>query len=183
MAIRKSILIPTIGAIASAAACWQFGADIPFKDQWPLFEGLRTSSAIIFAVLGAWVSVLYPSALQRLFKRNAGVDGAEADNLRLLLANIRLSSIILASVMVVGIVAPILKQIPWLLGHVDVVRQSSFGLLGALTFYQLWALLMTIANAQIEESRLVSVVKKSEFIGKLLSNAQIQRDSNRPDKR
>lgn len=135
--------------LSAGLVCGWFGRSIPFKEQWPLFEALRTTSAIIFAVIGAWVSVLYPNALQKVFRRGEVFDDRDAESIYLMLANIRLSSLVIASLLIVGVAAPILQQFSFLLEHRTLVRGLSFGVLGGLTFIQLWTLLMTLAQAEI----------------------------------
>lgn len=47
-----------------------FGGNIPFKEQLPIYDGLRNTSAIIFAVMGAWISLIYPNKLSSAFSKN-----------------------------------------------------------------------------------------------------------------
>lgn len=150
----RANLIAFLGTLAVGSVCASFGSTIPFRDQWPLFEALRTTSAIIFAVIGAWVSVLYPNALQKIFKRGESFDARDSESIHLMLANIRLSSLVIGSLLIVGVAAPILRQFQVLLDHIEMVRALSFGALGALTFIQLWTLLMTLAQAEIAKEDL-----------------------------
>lgn len=41
-----------------------FGKNVPFSSQWPLYEALRTTASIIFAVVGAWFAIIYPERLK-----------------------------------------------------------------------------------------------------------------------
>lgn len=47
---------------------WMVWAKVPFSHQWPLYEALRTTAAIIFAVIGAWMAIIYPERLRLSYK-------------------------------------------------------------------------------------------------------------------
>lgn len=49
----------TLAVAAVLAGAW-FGRKVPFAEQWPMYEGLRTTAAIIFGVIGAWLAIIYP---------------------------------------------------------------------------------------------------------------------------
>ncbi|WP_408913341.1 hypothetical protein ACJUA3_03255 [Citrobacter freundii] len=44
------------------------GRNVAFALQWPLFEALRTTASIIFAVVGAWFAIIYPERLKKSFR-------------------------------------------------------------------------------------------------------------------
>lgn len=51
-----------------------YGRNIRFSEQWPLFEALRNTAAIIFAVIGAWAAIIYPERLKIAFEENGKVE-------------------------------------------------------------------------------------------------------------
>jgi uncharacterized membrane protein len=122
-----------------------YGQNIPFEKQWPLYDGLRNTSAIIFGVMGAWIALIYPEALSSLVN---SVDKSknlnEVRSAERLLPPLVYSAIILVFVLLVGITAPILKQISFFDANYKVVRGISYALLGSLTICQLWTVSLTL---------------------------------------
>lgn len=48
---------------------WYLGANIRFEEQWVLYEALRTTASIIFAVVGVWLAIVYPERLKSPFSQ------------------------------------------------------------------------------------------------------------------
>lgn len=172
----RTILIA--GAALAFVGCAYFGQSIPFEEQWPLFEALRTTAAIVFAVIGAWLSVIYPRALQTVFSKGGKLSGEDKQNLRLMVEAITLSTFILATVMFAGIAVKVLHQIPVLLCYKTQLRAVSFGLLGALTFMQFWTLIMTLAQAHLAKEEIEAEQKAKTLIAAQASN--VQYDKRKP---
>jgi len=145
--IIRNLTIPL--ALIVFVACLYFGRSISFKDQWPLYEALRSTSSIIFAVIGAWLTILYPEALKKIFSKGLNLNESKMDSIDLLIANIRYSTLILACILLIGFVAQIAKQVPLIYQYYSDLRGLSFGILGVLTFLQIWTLLMALAQAEI----------------------------------
>lgn len=152
--------------------CAFFGSDIEFKDQWPLFEALRSTSSIIFAVIGAWLTILYPEAIKKVFSRHVDFDKSGVADIELMVSNIRYSTAILAIILAVGIGAQILKHVKWALDYIELFRSLSFGLLGALTFLQFWSLLMTLAQAEMAKEKVSTEASRKDGVKKFNSNVQ-----------
>lgn len=124
-----------------------YGKSVPFAQQWPLYEALRNTSAIIFAVVGAWLAIIYPERLKLSFGKKEK-DTSSNSNIRLLLTPAINSTFILVILLTVGIAVPILKKIPAVLEHVDFFRGASFVLLTSLTLWQI--VIVVIAVVPIE---------------------------------
>lgn len=151
-------------------ACYSFGSAIPFSEQWIQYEALRTTASIIFGVMGAWIAIVYPKTLTKILDRNNENKKEEISKISRLLKPLAISTLILASVLVIGIAAPILKQIDFINAHADVVRGISFAVLGTLTLAQLWALIASIAPGEHIVFELKREEGKSDLIKKLKSN-------------
>lgn len=149
MKIERSDVVSFFGVIISFSLCYWPGYKINFHDQWLLYDALRNTSAIIFAVIGAWITIIYPEALRQIFKRNIKYEGEGADSVRLLVSNIRISTFILAGILVLGIVSQIVRHLDYFQQYALILRSISFGILGAFTFLQIWTLLLTIGQAEI----------------------------------
>ena len=53
---------------------WFFGKDVPYQDLSDIFDSLKDTAAIIFAILGAWIAVIYPKDLKAIFHVNNSKD-------------------------------------------------------------------------------------------------------------
>lgn len=149
MKIERSDVVNFFGAIISFGICYWPGQKINFHDQWLLYDALRNTSAIIFAVIGAWITIIYPEVLRQIFKKDVEYTGDGADSVRLLVSNIRISTFILAGILVLGITSQVVRHLDYFQSYALILRSISFGILGALTFLQIWSLLLTIGQAEI----------------------------------
>lgn len=164
---RLSILL----CILVTVCCYVGGGNIPITEQLPIYESLRNTSAIIFGVMGAWIAILYPNALLKIYGK---IEVQEAEqqskSIRQLISPMILSTIIVSFVLVVSLVAPILRKIQVLIQYKFVVRSLSFSLLGALTFLQLWALVATLVPSDMIHKSIEFTVKKRKKIKQIFPN-------------
>lgn len=138
--------------VAICAAGYYLGQNIPFAQQWPLYEALRNTAAIIFAVVGAWLAIIYPERLKISFGRRPAAAAAGNDNVGLLLTPAVHSTIILVCLLMIGILAPLVKQIPGILEYVNLMRGVSFSILALLTQWQAAIVVVTILPADLIKS-------------------------------
>ena len=149
LALSCAVVLVAVGA-------W-LGRHVPVAEQWPMFEALRTTAAIIFAVIGAWMAIIYPERLRLSFRPPAS--GNEADESPTgwgqLFSPVVHSTLILCTVLVLGVVVPLLRHIPMAI-PLEYLRAMSYGLLVALTLWQLWTVLLTLVPADKVKSSLDS---------------------------
>lgn len=131
-------------AVVSVAAGYMLGQNVQFSDQWPLYEALRSTSAIIFAVVGAWLAIIYPEKLRMSLREGKGEEGEDTPNFKLLLTPAVSSAVILIIVLAVGVAAPLLKQVRFVLDHLGMLRGISFSLLVFLTVWQMVIVVVAI---------------------------------------
>lgn len=130
-------------SVVIAGFSYKYGMNIPFNEQWPLYESLRNTSAIIFGVMGAWIAILYPISLDST--RCDGQEGSITEkDIKKLIIPMLYSTLILSGVLIVGFMSPVLSQIDILIKYKSVIRGCSFSFLGILTFAQLWAILLSL---------------------------------------
>ena len=48
-----------------------YGKNVSYSDQKDILDSLKDTASIIFAILGAWIAVIYPKDLQKKILRNA----------------------------------------------------------------------------------------------------------------
>lgn len=139
--IRASYFLVSILGVAAGI---YFGRNIPFSEQWPLYEALRTTAAIIFAVVGAWIAIRFPD-------RGAVTVGenniATREGVGRYFHPVAHSIVVLCSVLVIGLVAPIAKRFDYIQQHLEVFRGLSYGVLAALTLFQLWTVIISLGPA------------------------------------
>lgn len=121
-----------------------FGQNVPFANQWPLYEALRTTASIIFAVVGAWFAIIYPERLKKSFRGGGSTSDKNGSGITRLFTPIVHSTVILASILVIGVAAPIIKQFGFVIHYKDFFRGFSYGLLVFLTLWQLLTVLYSL---------------------------------------
>lgn len=149
--MRRSLL-KAIALISSMAlvllSAWR-GSSVPFHEQWPLYEALRNTAAIIFAVIGAWLAIVYPERLKVSLR--GGVSAPDkpenASRVVALMTPVVHSTFILAAVLLVGIAAPLIRTVAAVQANVAACRGASYALLTALTLWQLWTVVLTLVPA------------------------------------
>jgi hypothetical protein len=151
----RVIFFAGLVAMALALVCaglW-LGRHIPFSQQWPLYEALRGTASIIFAVVGAWLAIIYPERLKLSFgKQGTAQPGLNNSNVGLLLTPAIHSTILLVVLLLIGVMVPMLKQLPMLADHIVAMRGVSFGLLVLLTCWQIAIVVITIFPAEMLQS-------------------------------
>lgn len=163
----------------SATLFFYYGQNIPFEKQWSLYDSLRNTSAIIFGVMGAWIALIYPEALSSILDKSKNSETQDkSKDIEKLLSPLLYSTVILASVLLVGIFAPIIKQIPLFTSNYRLVRGISYAFLGFLTLFQLWAVILTLLPADIAKRNLNQLQGKKEVRKRLLSRTQKELDES-----
>lgn len=128
------------------------GQYISFKDQWILFDALRTTSSIVFAVIGAWFAIVYPERLR--FKKSphdSTTNNGETNFDRFFLPLVA-SSIILIIILIIGIIVPVTKTISFFLEFRNLGRAFSYAILTTLTLIQIWSIVQIIVLSSIIKS-------------------------------
>ncbi|MES9907194.1 MAG: hypothetical protein ABW150_01635 [Candidatus Thiodiazotropha sp.] len=166
--MRTAIL--TLSLLAVGYICYIFGREISFADQWPLYEALRTTASIIFGVMGAWIAIVYPEVLTKIFDKKTENKKDEIRKIKRLLLPLGISTLILAAILVIGIASPILKQIDFFTARIDIARGISFSSLGILTLVQLWTLIASLAPGEHLLFELYKEESKSSLVKRLQSN-------------
>lgn len=154
---RVAKAVALLIAIALVVVGAWYGRNIPFSKQWPLFEALRTTAAIIFAVVGAWLAIIYPERLKLSYRAPPKSSGKDADKSGELFTPVVNSTYILCIVLALGVTAPIIQSVG-VYGNVEYWRATSYGLLIALTLWQLWTVMLTLDPAD----RIKSFIDKEQ---------------------
>lgn len=109
---------------------------------------LMNISSIIFAIIGAWIAIIYPRAIGRVFKGQS-VDelmkdaDSDADYLSNLVEIVMVSAIVLMLVLSIQFVAPLAK-IFFANGAIIYAKYAIFFITTMLTFLQLHAIFRVV---------------------------------------
>lgn len=168
---RGKICVLFFFAIAIALLITTLRGSIPVSSQWPMFEALRTTAATVTGVVGIWLGILYPEEMRALIRRedknsNKGEDTAF---MNVLLNPLRNSLIILMSVVALGLVYLLVKQIVALYPVKEVLRFISLTLLIGLTTLQIYTVLFAIVPIDVMQFSLQKKKNLEKKIKKLLS--------------
>lgn len=146
MKILRNVLffVLAIITVILCGASYIYGGRIAFSVQWPLYEALRNTAAIIFAVVGAWLAIIYPERLRMSLRDSVAVKEQESPNMRLLLTPAVSSAFILIVILAVGIASPLLRQSGLAHLYVAQLRGFSFCLLMFLTIWQIVIVVISI---------------------------------------
>jgi hypothetical protein len=159
-----------------------YGQEIAFEKQWPLYDGLRNTSAIIFGVMGAWVALIYPEAIASMLdSKENPVDQHRVKAAHRVLSALVISACILATILLVGIFSPIFRQIPWMAHNFRFFRGLSYVILGIMTAGQLWTVLLTLLPADQVKHNLDYALSRKKNKSIFLSQVQFK-TSNDPEK-
>ena len=160
-------------AIAIGYFFYIFGGNVTYAEQWPIYEGLRNTSSIIFAVMGAWLAILYPSKLAMIFEKKDGIYKInEIQEVRRLIAPLIYSTLVLAFVMIVALITPIAKQFEYVIIHKKTFQGISFVTLGLLTLIQLWSLILSLIPNDCIKQDLDTIQNRGEIIEKMRPNSK-----------
>lgn len=163
--------LSTLLCVLVSLCCFLTGNNISISEQLPIYESLRNTSAIIFGVMGAWIAILYPNALLKIYGKIEILEAErQSKNIRQLISPMILSTIIVSLVLVVSLVAPVLRKISFLLQYKSIVRSISFSLLGSLTFLQLGALIATLVPSDMIQKSIEFTLKKRKKIKQIFPN-------------
>lgn len=154
--------------LLAAALGWWLGGAIPFEQQSHLLEGLRDSSAVVMAVLGIWLAVIFPEVLPKLFSGEAiHFDAAQLGRFRSVIYPLSLAALIVALEVVIPWAALVAKQLPFFVHHKAACRIGSFGLLSALCLLQMFAILWMLIPVAVADMFAKSSSDKIGFIDEM----------------
>lgn len=154
---------------------FHYGQQIPFKEQAPLYDALRTTAAIIFAVVGAWLAIVYPDRLKLSLGVSAPKNARSPNNMAVLLSPIVNSTVVLCVVLIIGILAPLIKQFSWATEHAATFRGISYALLVGLTIWQAWTIILTLVPADLILSKSTQEAHAQKAIKGLTRTSQMIR--------
>lgn len=120
---------------------YHFGADITLSDQWPYFEALRTTTSIVFGVMGALLAVVFPEVLKQGL-RGAAAPSGETNLRRVLLPCAYSATLLIILIVLAPFFAWIKATTPT--NAMGEMQQTFFCLFCALSYCQVMILQMVL---------------------------------------
>lgn len=149
---------------------YHFGAVITLGDQWPYFEALRTTTSIVFGIMGALLAVVFPEVLKQ------GLRGTEArageSNFRRVLLPCANSAILLVFLIVLAPAFAYVKATTVSPASIEEAQQASFCLLCAFTYWQIIILQMVLVPMDILMSNTVVTAARERLRRAIHSNGR-----------
>lgn len=165
----RILLIISAGVIIVSSVV--LGGGITFKEQMTIYDGLRSTSAIIFAVMGAWIALLYPGKLSQAFDNKPYKEKAnDIDQINRLFLPMIYSTIILMVVIGVTFAVPLAKQISCLHPYKEIFRAVSFGVIAFLTLFQFWSIILTLIPGDAIKDDLDEIKTREEVLERMKPN-------------
>jgi hypothetical protein len=65
--------------IAIAWIGFHFGENIDLEKQWTFYEALRTTTSVVFGILGALLAIVYPEVIKQGLRPSSGVSLSDPD--------------------------------------------------------------------------------------------------------
>jgi hypothetical protein len=127
---------------------FMYGKNVPYSDQKDILDSLKDTASIIFAILGAWIAVIYPKELQKK------ILNMETDNNEIIFEKLIYGLILITSVLIVMIISltfiNLIKNISYFSEHKELLRSFLLLYLYGISLVQCYALLVTLMpNIQI----------------------------------
>ncbi len=123
---------------------WFFGKDVPYQDLSDIFDSLKDTAAIIFAILGAWIAVIYPKDLKAIFHVNNSKDIEATVVFEKLISSLIIVTFTLIVMIASMPIMALIKNIPFFQGYKEYLRQALLLYIYLLTLAQVYALLATL---------------------------------------
>lgn len=163
--IRMLFIALAVGLIIFSVI---FGGKVTFNEQMPIYDGLRNTSAIIFAVMGAWIALLYPGKLSQAFGKKPYKEKADdIEQINRLFRPMIYSTIILMVVIGVSFAVPLAKQIDYLYQYKEIFRAVSFGTIAFLTLLQFWSIILTLVPGDTIKDDLDDIRSREEMLERM----------------
>jgi hypothetical protein len=159
------VLIRILG-VCLVPVIFVFGRNVPYESQASIYEGLRNTSGIVFGVMGAWMAIVYPVALGKLFKDSHSA----STQVQAIMSTMVTSVVILSITLLIEFTVPLLRQFRFSSGVISNFRGVSYALIFVLTAYQLKSLFLTLLPNYIVKDDLKNAEAQEEmenyFLGK-----------------
>ncbi len=159
MKIKTLIFIVMITLITVCS--FFLGMKIPVSNQFATLESLRTTSAIIFGIMGAWIAIIQPELLKVAY------DGKyrKVENFDRLSKPLLYSTLIIIFSLLFSVFSPLVYQFKNLFSYKLIFRGVLFSLISIQTLLLIWSLILSLfpisfARNKIQEAEIEDMIDK-----------------------
>lgn len=156
----KIILLALITVVAWVG--YHYGEHVSIKDMWTFFEALRTTTSIVFGVMGALLAIVYPEVIKDGIRGNTSVISSKS-NVHYILSPLVQSALLLVLLVLLG---PIYAWAEATFGDQILSRSIFFSLLAVLSLWQVIILVALLRPLDLMQQG----VTKSKAIQEWRSN-------------
>lgn len=121
-----------------------FGQNIPYEDQSSIFDTLKDTASIIFAILGAWIAIIYPKDLKAIFKLNDSDTTQTTQIFEKLISSLIIVTFTLITMIFLMPFIALIRNIDYFQQYKTYLRGGLFLYIYVLTWTQIYALLATL---------------------------------------
>jgi hypothetical protein len=121
---------------------YHFGGSIKFEDQWGFYEALRTTTSIVFGVMGALLAIVFPEVIKRGLRGE--IINAPDANLHRITDPLAQSAFLLIFLVAVAPIFAWLRTLDSGQAAELRINQISFAIFCVLSFWQIKILLMVL---------------------------------------
>lgn len=158
------MLILALIMSAVAAAGYFLGGNISLLDSWPYFEALRTTSAIVFGVMGALLAIVFPEAIKQGFRTPKSPSGVSADNISRITDPLAQSALLLVILVILGpVVAWGNTAFPAGSESAVTVQSAAFSLLCVLSAWQVLILVLVLRPLDLLRTHFTTAKAKADM--------------------
>lgn len=145
MKIVKYLLIFIFLILIPIYLIFTYGKNVPYSDQKDILDSLKDTASIIFAILGAWIAVIYPKNLQeKIFK--AEIESEKEQEI--VFEKLIYGLILITSVLILMIISltflNLMKNISYFIQYKEILRSLLLLYLYGISLVQCYALLVTL---------------------------------------
>lgn len=122
-----------------------YGKNVSYSDQKDILDSLKDTASIIFAILGAWIAVIYPKNLQeKILKLETDSDKEQEIVFEKLIYGLILITSVLILMILSLVFINMIKNISYFVQYRDILRSLLLLYLYVISLVQCYALLVTL---------------------------------------
>lgn len=147
MAIFKKYLLTVLVAVLITTIVGSNAIKITFADYKDILSALLNVSSIIFAIIGAWIAIIYPTAISKTFGgsfKEIKANGYDSLYLSELVEIVLISAADIMAIMVILFLYPILRNTIVDPNVIKISKIAGLFTVTLLTVVQLWAVFRVI---------------------------------------
>ena len=129
--------------------CGEIVLAVDYAQYKDLLGTLFNLSAIVFAIIGAWIAVVFPQTMSKVFAKDVSYaesraelshEQKNADYLSQLVEVVLASATVLMIIVIIQLVFPVVKQLDFYVNYNSNLKMLGFGLVTFLSLVQLMSL-------------------------------------------